>query len=181
MRYKPVGSKVSFVKRFAAGEFGNRGPMWQTLPQFLASGYRGLVHLRNRTPGGPTWYDIPSHRVAAKYRQVRASPKSYYLAAMAPTSKTVLQGEVQRTTTGLYLYYTTVAKPMREALAHRATTEKGIIANCTLKRFLCPNSFSWLMTLLERYPEHVVEFSTFSVNWGTVPFHNTVFWEVRNY
>jgi hypothetical protein len=100
---------------------------------------------------------------------------------MAPTDKTLFQGEVQRGLWGLDLFYTTVAKPMREALAVRSEQVNGIIASKLLEKYLCPCSHEWLLYLLESYPDHVIEFSTYSVEWGTVPGYNTVFWEIRKY
>ena len=108
-------------------------------------------------------------------------PSLLYISAMAPTEKQVLQGEVPRGLWGLDLLYTTVARPMREALQVASRSVGGIIAVSLLQQYLCPNSYDWLMHLLDSYPGHVVEFSTYSVEWGTVPGYNTVFWEVRRY
>ena len=58
---------------------------------------------------------------------------------------------------------------------------RGIMALALLRRYLCPNSYDWMMTLLDRYPDHIVEFNTYSVNWGVLPGFNTAFWEVRLY
>jgi hypothetical protein len=100
---------------------------------------------------------------------------------MAPTEETIFQGEVMWGLWGLELTYTTVALPMRDALLKETKLARGIIATFLLKHFLCPNSYEWLQVLLDYYPDHVVEFSTYSVNWGTLPGYNTVFWEVRKY
>ncbi len=186
--YTPVTTKRNFVKRYAAGEFGNHSPTWDTLGEFLESGYNsGLVHIRNRVAGGPTWYDVKPKEVNRLWLLIVGSlldavdPKTLYISAMAPTEKTILQGEVQRGYNGLDLYYTTIAKPMRDALAIWAKQVNGIIADYLLRSYLCPNSWDWLQTLLERYPDHVVEFSTYSANWGTLDNFNTVYWEVRKY
>lgn len=189
MDYLPVLSKLDFVKRYAKGEFGNAAPTWNTLDEFLASGYKGLVHLRNRVKGGPTWYNVPSDSVELCYSEAVGAGidrSMIYFSAMAPTEKTVLQGEVMQTDInwnrcGLELYYTTVCKPMREALQEEAHRVSGIMASELLRLYLCPNSYEWLQVLLSRYPCHVIEFSTYSVKWGTLPNFNTVFWEVRSY
>jgi hypothetical protein len=100
---------------------------------------------------------------------------------MCPTEKTVLQGEVQQSIAHLDLYYSTVAKPMRDALKKEAHQASGVAALVLLKGSLNARSYEWLMYLLEAYPDHVVEFSAFSVEWGTVPGYNTCYWEVRKY
>lgn len=185
MVYKPVLTKRDFVRRFMLGEFGNKGPNWDTLEEYEASGYTGLVHLRNRIAGGPTWYDIESRQVSAMYRHVLnigvVSAKNLYLAGMAPTHETLFQGEVQQSERGLDLYFSTVRKPMRDSLREGGQQVSGILSTVLLRHYLCPNSLDWLYTLLERYPLHVIEFSTYAVNWGTLPHFNTVFWEVRRY
>ena len=79
------------------------------------------------------------------------------------------------------LFYSRVAKPMREALKEKSFNVTGLEAEILLRYYLCSRSLEWLKILLERYPEHVVEFSSYGVNWGTLRGYNTVFWEVRLY
>jgi len=175
-----VLTKVDFVRRYALGEFGNRTATWNTLEEYLASGSTSLVHVRNRKAGGSTYYNLSPRRIARTWHKV-AKSGGWYISEMAPTNKTILQGEVRESPNGLDLLYTTVAKPMREALAESQSVASGLRANWMLKEAMCPNSYEWLGTLLDRYPNHVVEFSTYSVNCGVLPRYNTLFWEVRLY
>jgi hypothetical protein len=109
-------------------------------------------------------------------------PSTLYVSEMAPTSKTLFQGEVmQGDRWGLELTYSTVVATMREALREQTRTANGVEALYLLVKYLDCNSFEWLFELFRRYPSHVVEFSTYSVEWGTLPGYNTVFWEVRKY
>lgn len=182
----PVLTKHDFVRRFQKGEFGNRGPTWNTLEEFIAADYEGLMCLRNQIAGGPLWYDVPADKVARVFKDVTEidgiKPSDLYFSAMAPTERTLFQGEVmQSSENSLSLFYTHVRKPMRDALREHSSSVSGIIATRLLRQFLCPNSYAWLEVLLERYPDHVVEFSTYETNWGTLPNHNTITWEVRRY
>lgn len=185
MTYLPVLSKADFVRRFVAGEFGNKGPNWHTLEDFLTSGYTGLVHIRSRLSAGKGKYNVPTANVAQETSNF--SPGSYYLAGMAPHHCNLIQGEIQsvalpRAKSGYYLRYSCAPDvAMRDAFAMGISEANGIIAVSLLQQYLCPNSMEWLYTLLRRYHGHVVEFSCFSRNWGTLPNFNTVFWEVRNY
>ena len=182
--FPPVLSKGDFVRGYAAGEFGNHSPTWDTIEAYYASGYRGLVHIRNRIAAGLTWYNVqPWEMVVRWWNEAMClyDPSQLYISAMAPTEQTLFQGEVMYGLWGLSLTYTTVAKPMRDALLEDTKTAQGIIASLLLQHYLCPNSYEWLVTLLDRYPDHVVEFSTYSVEWGTLSGFNTVFWEVRKY
>lgn|SRR5437868_5487340 len=192
MEFPPVRTKTDFCRRYLLGEFGNHSPSWDTYEEFLKewidfNGYLvadykedpRLYHLRNRVAGGITHYNLQWPVAASRWWE-QEHKDSWYCSEMCPTAKTILQGEVMETERGLYLYSSTLALPMRLALS-LGEHSYGIIAVTLLRQHFCANSYEWLMTLLERYPGHVVEFTTLSTNWGTVPHYNTVFWEVRNY
>lgn len=182
--WQPVLTKVDFVKRYAAGEFGNAAPTWNDAEDFLRRGYQDLCHIRNRVAGGPTWYNVRANRVYALWYEIKGSgidPSTLYISAMAPTAKTLFQGEVMQTEKGLSLFYSSIAKPMREALAESSKTVVGWRASALLHYYMDERSYDWLQVLLDRYPFHVIEFSTYGVQWGTVSGYNTVFWEVRLY
>ena len=183
--YPPVLTKRDFVRRYNGGEFGNHSPTWDTLREFLNSNYQGgLIHLRNRIAGGETWYNVAPNDIDLYWTEALYSgltPNDLYISAMAPTEKTLIQGEVLQTEHGLNLFYSRIAKPMRDALKEDSHTVTGSVAQKFLEYFLCSNSYEWMQTLLERYPLHVIEFSTYDCYWGTVPRHNTAFWEVRMY
>ncbi len=185
MAKKPVLNKKDFVRRYAQSEFGNASPTWDTFEQWVDRrvGVGNLFHVRNRIAGGQTYYNVTCEKMWSVWHlaAVKYGIENFYISAMCPTEKTVIQGEVQRGIWGLDLYYTMIAKPMREALAIEARQTCGIIANVLLKTCLCQRSHEWLMYLLDEYPDHVVEFTTLSVEWGTVPGYNTLFWEVRAY
>jgi len=187
---EPVLTKADFVRRYELGEFGNHSPTWKNVLQFIYDSSvnpkgRRLFHLRNRIVGGPTYYNLTADELVALVANLRGldpeDVKNFYISEMCPTEKTVLQGEVCLGCWGYNLTYTRVAKPMRDALCEECWFAKGLVAKQVLEGSLCPNSLNWLNYLLEEYPDHVVEFSTFSVDWGTLPSFNTVFWEVRKY
>jgi hypothetical protein len=142
-----------------------------------------LFHVRNRIAGGQTWYNIHGRNLVGVWNSAcdLVGEKNLYISAMAPTEQTLFQGEVQRSERYVDLQYATLAKPMRDALRERGKSVGGIIAVSLLRYYLCPQSYDWLQYLFDAYPDHIVEFSTYSVEWGTVPGHNTVFWEIRQY
>lgn len=188
----PVLSKKDFVRRYAKGEFGNASPTWQSYKHLRRDSGRGSIllcdseqrwHIRNRIIGGKTWYDVEGINLYDAWLLAccEVGTINLYISAMAPTDKTLIQGEVQQTEEHLYLTYSRLALPMRKALAKGQSHLTGILAVETLRYFLCYNSFEWLQHLLNTYPLHVIEFSTYDVDWGTVPHYNTVFWEIRSY
>lgn len=177
---KPVKTKADFVRRYQANHFGNRAPTWDTLNEYLQDNYQGLVHIRNRVVGGPTWYDVKSEDVDLVWHRVVAmGHDQLYISGMAPTHLTLFQGEVQQSTNHIDLYYSQVRKPMRASLLEGGRQVSGILAIGLLRKYLCETSYDWLQTLLTEFEDHVIEFSTYATNWGTIPNVNTVFWEVR--
>ena len=184
----PVLSKRDFVRRYRAGEFGNASPTWDTAEEWWRSNQRchthALFHIRNRVKGGATFYNVPAHSMGVMWARARAKcggAQNLYVSAMAPTEKTLIQGEVQQGLFGLDLTYTRVKKPMRDALLESSESVRGLTASLLLATGMNQRSYEWLEYLLQAYPNHVVEFSVYSVEWGTVPGYNTVFWEVRRY
>jgi hypothetical protein len=177
--FKPVLTKQDFVRRYYNNEFGNRSPTWQTFKEYKESDYRGLVHLRNRNAASSSYYNLNPKQAAKQWSVI--DPKQFYISAMAPHDKGVIQGEIKRETVGLYLEYNTQKLPMREGFEIERQHASMVTAQQLLVNAMDPNSWEWLNVLLQRYLDHVVEFSTFSEPWGTIPGYNTVFWEVRKY
>lgn len=182
---KPVLTKGDFVRRYKAGEFGNASITWNSVPEYLASDYKYPVHFRNRVANGLTWYNVEwQHAVPLYARILSEGVKSddIYVSAMAPHHLNVIQGEVQRSNKHIDLFYSTAPDvPMRDALNQGAQQVHGATARLLLRFYLNQRSYEWLEWLLDSYPNHVVEFSVFQKCWGTIPGHNTVFWEVRKY
>jgi len=186
--FDPVRSKTDFVKRYQAGEFGNASPTWHSPMKFLIEAEEGkfipsgYYHVRNRIRAGETYYNQTFEDVNRLINgPLRRVDSDWYVSAMAPTEKTLLQGEVQRSSQGLYLLYSQVRKPMRDALRDDTRVAVGLSAKLLLDRYLNARSREWLEYLLDSYPDHIVEFSAYERCWGTVPGHNTVFWECRLY
>jgi len=181
----PVLSKRDFVRRYQKGEFGNAGPSWNSVEEFsLGQPKRGRYHLRCRKVSGPTHYDLDEEALQRTYRVLLSSgwkSEDWYVSEMAPTEKTRLQGEVQQTPDGLYLYFSTLKETMRSALHMGGREARGVVAENLLKSYLPPEDYDWLQVLLDRYPGHVIEFSTYSVPYGTISGCKTVWWEVRLY
>lgn len=179
---RPVLTKQDFVRRYQRGEFGNCSPTWDTIIDWRLSNPnpKCKYHLRNRIVGGNTYYNLTLKQLETQLSRL-IDKDGWYISEMAPTEKTVIQGEVQQSDKGLYFRYTTERLPMREALAVSTRHATGIETICLLRRYLCPTSYDWLDHLLREYPAHVIEFSTYSEPWGTIPNMNTVFWEVRKY
>jgi hypothetical protein len=156
--------------------------MWKTLAEWKASRYPDPVAIRSLTVGGRCDYWIPAAELPARYADFRRTYRvdQLNISAQAPEHEKVLQGEVCRQP-DLQLFWSRNLEPMRAALALDGRQSHGLAALQILRSSLCPNSLDWMMFLLDAYPGHVVEFSSFRRYWGTLPRFNTVFWEVRLY
>jgi hypothetical protein len=179
---KPVLNKTDFYERFYKGEFGNYGLMWSTLHEWWHSYYEYPIAIRTLKPGGRCDYNIPRNEVFDRVSQFHSEGwKELNFSAMAPTERTLLQGEALLTVGGLHLFVSQLKLPMRDALKQGGFHANGIIAYRLLRETCDPDSYDWLQYLLENYEDHVVEFSTFECAWGMIERKNTVIWEVRKY
>lgn len=183
----PIRNKRQFVELYKQGVFGNASPTWDTFQEYWDSGYKGLIHFRNRITAHQTWYNVQRCDAQRLILAIKGGlfdgldESHLYFSAMAPHHLNLLQGEVMRTHEGLYLRYSTERdKPMRDVLFEDGSKHAyRSVALMLLQATMNVDSYEWLMALLDWYPDHVVEISVFDKCWGTVPGHNTVFWEVR--
>lgn len=174
-----IRTKWQMYQLWKTGAFGNKVRHWNTLEDFLASGYVGRCGFRSTTPSSPNMgvFDSPSELVAAL-------PNTHEVLVFSEGTHDnflLVQGELARGASGLYLHYSTEKLVMRRALATSPQNATGLKVHTILRYFCDPNSYEDLMLLLDMYPGHVVEFSTFSKNLGEIPGRNTVIWEVRHY
>jgi hypothetical protein len=173
-------------------EFGNGSPTWTNLGSFqqhcASEPSWGLYHLRNGAiAGGLTYYKQERAEALARWESAEGLA-DWYCSVQVPLAveqSLLIQGEVQQVVPGtgrcgLDLYYTTVAKPMRDALREESHSVSGIIGVSLLRASLSASDYDWLNILLERYPQHVVEFSAYRHRWGTLN-ERMIVWEVRNY
>lgn len=179
---KPVLTKQDFYRRFYAGEFGNHGPMWSSLEAWRESRYDKPIAIRVLSVGGRCDYNIAAQDVEQRTEDfMRDGWTDLNWSAMAPTERTTLQGEVMRSSSGLELFASRVRLPMRDALRSGGFRASGLRAQMLIASHLDASSREWLDHLLDTYPDHVIEFSTFAIPWGVAPHRNTVIWEVRRY
>lgn len=91
-----------------------------------------------------------------------------------------IQGELLRGPGGLHFRYTFVPGPMRLALRQEERNTSGLAAQHLLQGYTEPACYDWLMELLDTYPDHVVEFTSYTIPVGTL-LQPWLIWEVRYY
>lgn len=166
-----------------AGRFGNGLRQWKNELELLRSGFTGLVGIRGTAASGfklASLKNMPPREAIDMAWSAGAKGVVQYSEG-APDEKLTIQGEVTRGVGGLYLTFSVDKnKKMRDAMRHPLRAE-GLDAVMLLKAYLDANSYQDLMDLLDGFPDHVVEFSTYSMPLGWARQRNTVFWEVRAY
>lgn len=174
-----IKRKSQMYELYHRGTFGNKNRNWLTLEDYLASDFHGLVALRETGKvGGKCYYNLDRNGVLA---HIPEFPKGYNISEMLPSDKLLLQGEIQRDSQGLYLFYSKALAPMRDALKQSPQHARGVAVTMILQHYLDPSSLEDIYSLLDNYPDHVIEFSTYSCKVGEIPNRNTVIWEVRQY
>lgn len=178
-------TKRRFYELFHKGELGNHGPMWNNYVEYLASGYTGKIAIRSRKPGGRCDYWIePENVLQICNDRVQSGEKAENMqfSAMAPDDKLKLQGYLMRSVSYYDLYYNDVPGfAMRDGLEKHGKYLQGLQAKLLVQRSCDPTSFDWIQHLFERFPNAVIEFACYDINFGVLPHLNTIIWEVRNY
>jgi hypothetical protein len=177
-----ISDKQTYYELASRYACGNRLRTWDSLDDLLISGYRGPLGIRSTTPLDPTTRShLPYETAIARYTALTTeSPTRYILCESAPDHLITLQGEVD---TALdHMHYAIGSRTaIRRALRNRGRHSSLLATRMLLKGYLCPSSYSDLAALSAQYPDHVVEFSAYSVALGHFPGRNTIIWECRAY
>jgi len=183
-----IRSKRQMYDLLRRGRLGNHGLMWETVDEWFASGYDGLIAIRTRSPLGRCDYNLPPADVLPAFRSFLNQgykEEDLHFSAMAPERHCVLRGEVGRVSWPhgeLELHYARDRHlSMRDSLRQNGQYASGLEALSILQAALWPQSYDMVMEVVEEYPDHGVEFTAFSKAWGVLPHHNCVVWEVRLY
>jgi hypothetical protein len=181
-------SKRQFNELWLAGVLGNRGGVWATIEDFQKSGFSGVVAIsyNGKNGGGPFIKGVKATDVPTEVRKLEnAGWRKDSLRVLEQFSLGEfiyrLNGETVRTADGLALYYSTDNALMRDALRSSGAQVFGLKAKMILEQYLTPADYEDLMDILDRFPDHAVEFSVLDRCVGFLPHRRTIIWEVRLY
>lgn len=179
-------SKPASYEALIDGRLGNTLRTWaklKTLRPVLTSGVP-RVSIRYLDWGSK----FKAHNVAlgeleqtcARLRTQGAEFSKMVFNETPPDTRVRLQTDVMLTTEGWTLFYSR-QKNMRhrEALALDGQQVSSLRALEILQSALWPSDMEDLRVLMEQYPDHVVELTSFDVAVGKIPHRNTIIWEVR--
>lgn len=169
------------------GFLGNTLRTWSSIEELKDSGYSGTVSMRYNGIGGGARcaYNIPVNCIDKECNMWTSCGYDIKLISFnesAPDDKMLIQGEFYNTGFApYYLYYSTLPMKMRNALKEGGRTSCGLHTKVMLQHLMTPSSLEDFYLLDELYPEHVIEFGTYSINLGCISGRNTIIWEVRKY
>lgn len=174
-----MDTKGEMYRHLYAGRFGNYPQAWRSLAEIRASKYSGHVSIRSLQTSNPVkLYHVPADQLAAKVASLPASHRDSGLvfSESPDDSKRTIQGEWD----GFNLTYSFYQAPMRLAFEKQLLHADGAKARWLLKKYLDASDYEWLDELLVDFPDHVIEFSGFSIRVGTHR-RRMICWEVRRY
>ena len=176
-----ITSKAAMYTLLRQGAFGNTPETWRTESELIESGYLGEVGIRNLVGSGGVFYPHLSVLSALMiFGHLKFCGQKAIFSESAPDHLRTIQGEVCEYEGQLYFDYSFEKTHLRAAMRH-ATQSVGLAARTILRSYLSPSSYEDLMTVLELYPGHVVEFTAFETCVGNLRGRNSYTWEVRKY
>lgn len=177
-------TKQDFYSVYLAGRLGNKLRTWDRLDQ-CPVGVLLMARFVGPSGGGPMLSDLTREEMRCAINRSGISPSKFRFHECAPDQETTLQGELCLISS-LYVFAHERAAGdarllrMRDVLPYAVETE-GLRARLLLQRHCTPASYDDLLTLLELFPDHVIEFSAYRRTVGTLPQRNVIVWEVRQY
>lgn len=169
-----VLTKLQNYRLWQSGAFGNKLRAWHGQSELIRGGYRGPLAVRTLLSGGgsgPCHYNCTFIEAAAFYGKWRVrgiADEAIMFNEMAPNAE-VLQGEffngVLQDEEGFalsgYFFYSTLRRPMRDALRERGEHTFGLRADIMLREAMTSSSYEDWRVLLDQYPNHVLEVSIY--------------------
>jgi hypothetical protein len=172
-------NKAQYYAAQACGECGNSMRVWTTAQELLSSGYTGLVGVRCvGRPGLPYLHHLT---VQEAVRQAGDLSCEFRFQEASQDEFIIGQGEVMHTWRGYHLLLSRACAPMRVALAQERRVFDGLSALVALRELFWPSSMADLEDMFLHYPDHVIEFTAYSICVGHLKGRNVCLWEVRSY
>ena len=183
-----IKTKAEYYRLQREEKCGNYYPQWLSHEDLLASGYTGLVSVRDLTKGGRSKTTREVHRVPAMKipQSLRCKGAGVAFFPTPRDNHIVFQGEYSENGGPAELRYTHVKLPMLYAFKKQSLRATGVTARWLLRKYLDPASLETVDELVSQHTDFsnvytpVVEFTCYDVVVGAWN-RNTVIWECRNY
>lgn len=184
-----ITTKTQNYKLLRSGEFGNTFDTFLNIKDAIKSKYNSFgLRYSDRSANGNNFFALCKRDELLKtyndFIKCGANPKSIIFSASDndDKSKILIQGEVGIINEEFELAYSTIKGITNREASNRGYKRcTGLTAMKMLQYYLWPSDYEWLIDLIYKYPNHIIEFSTFDAELGNIPHRNTVIWEVRKY
>ena len=178
-----LSSKKEFLEASLSLRLGNRVRTWNSLNDLIIESNKpSTVTIRHKIPNSnKCTYQVPINNLGQELDYWKNNSTEFFFNENPRDDRITLQGEVWRGVDGLYLNYSYIKKPMRQALSEQSLHAERSKAKALLEYFMDANSLDDIYALLDLYSEAVIEFTTYDYELGVLPHRNTLIWEVRNY
>ncbi len=181
-----IQTKQEMYEAQMSYKLGNCLRIWQGIDQVRRSSYDGPIAIRSLVPGHRMLTHIDEkdlETITHEYlkKECLQQEQIIYSEMAAPSMgiKRLLNAEVMRTEVGLYVQWCDENIRMPEAMK-KAKVSTGTTAKLVLEHFLDPCDYDDITTLLDMYPDSVIELSVLDKNVGWAG-RKMLVWEVKNY
>lgn len=184
-----VDTKTKMYKLLRQGEFGNILKNYTSVEEVMSSDLKQIaVRYSDRSKNGKSFFEVTDkanlHETIESFVRQGADRDKicFNNGDISLQKKIVIQGELYEVDGLLELAFST-----REGITHREASNRGfkrtngLAVKIMLQHYLWPSDYDWLFELLDKYPSHVIEFTTYSIPVGNIRNRCTVIWEVRKY
>ncbi len=181
-----IKNKREFKRLSKANQLGNRFRMYSTVEAAVASGVE-MFYIRGSVAQWPhmvTW--IPDVYLETMVQEIEA--KGAYRRDMEfvevphPCCYRSINAEATRDDHWLTLTYgTSLSLSLREDIDKNGVTARGLKAWQVLQQRVPLEDVEMLCEIWDRYPDSIIEFSTYLGQHLGIMRRSTVIWEVRDY
>lgn len=174
-----IRTKAMMFQLHIAGVLGNRLRTWPTVQEALDTDVHwfGLREL-NAKGGGGRWVKCDRAALPCIAEHWRRAGRTFNVGEAAPDDLCTFHGEIRHGDRG---WEGTAAVHPKCPMRLSTLRPMGAAVRLYARQFMDASSLEDLDAVFERYPDAVVEFSTYAINVGIWPNRNTIIWEVRNY
>lgn len=171
-----INSKYKMYKALKSGILGNTNKFYNKLSEIPDN---EILSMRWNQPGNMkkcnhaiTKKEIEKSKVDLNNITICKQPQN--------DANSFFNAELMRNELGLYLVYKIGLMWMKPAMKN-PDIATGLKAKIILKEYLLPSDYDDLISLLDLYENHIIEFSIFDGCVGIIPYRTMIIWEVRAY
>ena len=179
----PIRNREQYFDLWGRDALGNHLRIWNTVEEIPDSISEVMVREVNPNGGG----GLVNVTKVATLRKRRPSQRVVYN-ELAPDHLATMQAYIRKEGGVVYLEAKLTARGrlptrpqrMRQAI-RQAKCYEGLQALHIVRNQVSPRDYEDIVELLDAYPGHVLEFTSYACPVGWVKHSNVIYWELRGY